>query len=721
MGSTVQRIYRPAIWQCITAALGALLVCSSAGAAVVQIYEKFNYDPGWEGLNNTTSPQNFGYSLTSYTGGGDSKEAGGTIDRDTTRAYYAANIGSLSLNDPLKMTGTFNPQSPGSGTIFLGFFNTGNAGYPPSNTLGLHLDGNAGATDVYTRAINSSGNEQRSNKLTTLSNNTAVNYVLKYNPSGNSNNGQITLQFNGGTTFTQNLPSGFKSSGATFNRFGLHNVQVNGASSNAFIDDITYTASTPKVERFTVDPGWDGHNNRINNPRQIVQNFGFSSGTNNAGGSTGEVGGSITPAGEPAYYAKSITAKTFNDSLTASGKLKVTGKGNSLLGFFWSGTVNEWRTQNSVALRLNGRGDGTFLAYAEYGTDLWRAGSTGEFTFNANQTYDWSLTYNPSGNGGNGSITGVIGSQTLNLNLDSGHKADEGNFNRFGLLNVMKSADDAGQVWIDNVAVNGGAAETFGSNPNWDSNNNINTYNSNNVRFNFDFGHSATNHAGGTTSGEIGGHFFRGDSREASKMAFYGAELGETLSMNDKLEASGKVNFRRGVSDSTVHMGFFHNTDSVGVSTAQAMSTPNSFIGFTIEGPSSEGFFFYPSYNTSVENEGSGGNRGDSPPRIYPDHNEVYDFTFVYDPNGAGGLGTITVTLDGDSGTMTLGAGDKSIGALFNRFGFVTPHIDGNGQTVFVDDLVWTHALAPTSTPEPASLGVLVCGVLLMLRRRAAA
>jgi hypothetical protein len=696
-----------------------LVAAPASGATNWQIYEKFNYNPSWDGLNNTTSPHNFGYSSTSHTGGGDSLEAGGTITReDNPRAYYAANIGSLSLNDPLKMTGTFNPQTPNSGTIFLGFFNTGNGGYPPSNTLGLHLDGGGGGTDVYTRAINSAGSEQRSSKLTTLSSNTPVNYTLNYNPSANSNNGAITLQFNGGTTFTQNLPSGFKTSGASFNRFGLHNVQVDGASYNAFIDDITYTSSTPKVERFTVDPGWDGHNNRINNPRQIVQSFGFSSGTNNAGGSTGEVGGTITPAGEPAYYAKSITSKTLNDSMTASGKVKVTGKGNTMLGFFYSGTVNEWRTQNSIALRLNGRGDGTFLAYAEYGTDLWRAGSTGDTTFNANQTYDWSLTYNPSGNGGNGQITGVIGTQNLVLNLDSGHKADEGVFNHFGLLNVAKSADDAGQVWIDNVAVNGGSTETFGSNPSWSNHNNSNTYNSNNVRFNFDFGHSSgTNFAGGAAAGEAGGHFFRGDSREAGKMAFYGAELGETLNMEDKLHAEGKIAMRRGVTDSTVHLGFFHDTDSVQVSSAQAISTPENFIGVTIEGPSSEGFFFYPSYNTDTEGTGSGGNRGSTPPRIYPD-NDVHTWSLDYDPAGAGGLGLITITLDGNTGTMTLGSGHQDVGALFNRFGFITPHIDGNGQTVYIDDVIWTNARAP-SNPEPsAALALLAAGGVLLARRR---
>jgi hypothetical protein len=58
-----------------------------------------------------------------------------------------------------------------------------------------------------------------------------------------------------------------------------------------------------QTETFDADPGWDGRNNRASDPspRQIVQNFGFSSSSTNAGGSAGEIGGFITPAGEPAF------------------------------------------------------------------------------------------------------------------------------------------------------------------------------------------------------------------------------------------------------------------------------------------------------------------------------------------------------------------------------------------------------------------------------------
>src|ERR1044072_1358393 len=53
-----------------------------------------------------------------------------------------------------------------------------------------------------------------------------------------------------------------------------------------------------KTETFDANPGWDGRNNRATDPapRQIVQNFGFSSSSANAGGAAGEIGGFITTA-----------------------------------------------------------------------------------------------------------------------------------------------------------------------------------------------------------------------------------------------------------------------------------------------------------------------------------------------------------------------------------------------------------------------------------------
>ena len=459
-----------------------------------------------------------------------------------------------------------------------------------------------------------------------------------------------------------------------------------------------------RTETFGTDPGWEGRNNRATDPspRQIVQNFGFNSASTNAGGSAGEIGGFVTPAGEPAFYGKVITPASFNDPLSVSGTLNVPqGGGHTLIGFFNTNTVNEWRTPNTIALRIYGRGT-YFLAYLDYGTGVWRAGG-GSFGGEAPiptgaADYPFSLNYDPDGAEGRGTVTATLGSHTSVMTLDSGHKADGAMFNRFGILNVMKSADDPGQLWLDNVTING-EAYPFNSDPGWDQRNNRRTYTSTNVRLRFDFGYSpGSSFAGGQSGGEIGGHTFRGDSRvefNGSRMAYYGARLNETLSLNQPLHAEGKVAFRRGVSDSTTLIGFFHSAGSMRSNNSQNSATPENFVGAAIEGPSSEGFYLYPTYGLDQEGVRADGGRGTpTPPYIYPD-GEPRHWTLDYHPDGNGGTGSIIVTLDGQAVTLNLDAGHKQIGAQFNRFGIITTHIDGSGQTVYFDDLTYAMGTQP--------------------------
>jgi hypothetical protein len=478
-----------------------------------------------------------------------------------------------------------------------------------------------------------------------------------------------------------------------------------------------------KTETFDVDPHWDGQNNRATDPgpRQIVQNFGYEGSSSNAGGAAGEIGGLITPAGEPAYYGKILAPLSFDDALSASGVLNVPeGGGHTMIGFFNADTVNEWRTPNTVALRIYGRGS-YFYAYLDYGTSLWRAGGNalgGEAAIPTGDVdYPFTLNFDPNGAGGRGELTATIGSYSAVLPLDTGHKTDGATFNRFGILDVTKSVDDAGRLWLDNLTING-EAQAFNTDPGWDQLNNRNTYISTNVRPRFDFGYSpGTNFAGGAGGGEIGGHTFRGDSREefnGSRMAYYGDELDETLSLNQPLHAEGKVSFLRGVSDSTTLIGFFHSEDSMRSNNSQNSATPENFVGAVIEGPSSEGHYFYPTYGVDEEGvRGSGGRGAPTPPYIYP-NGDSHLWSLDYDPNGNGGTGSVTVTLDGQAVTLNLDAGHKAIGAQFNRFGIITTHIDGNGQTVYFDDLTYAVGIVP----EPSTMALIAFGMAICVLPR---
>jgi hypothetical protein len=230
-------------------------------------------------------------------------------------------------------------------------------------------------------------------------------------------------------------------------------------------------------------------------------------------------------------------------------------------------------------------------------------------------------------------------------------------------------------------------ADRFDRDPNWDGLHNRRSYTTRNVRPRFDFGFSPTHLAGGRAAGEIGGLIFRGDERFPDRMAYYGDRL-ETLTLEHPLTASGKICFRRGVTDSTTHFGFFHSTDSMRPSKLQKSGIPEDFLGIAIEGPSDEGFFFYPAYGLDRDGLSRSQPRGGAP-HIYPD-GRPRSWTLDYSPSAADGRGRITLTLDGRGVCLDLLPGHRAIGAHFNRFGIITTHIDGNGQEVYLDDLTYT-------------------------------
>src|SRR5687767_14798167 len=85
-------------------------------------------------------------------------------------------------------------------------------------------------------------------------------------------------------------------------------------------------AAAERVERFDKDPGWEGRNNRATTPdeRTVRQDFGHSAAAR-VGRRPGAVGGLITPAAEPAWYAKRIEPRKLDAPLSASGTLVCNG------------------------------------------------------------------------------------------------------------------------------------------------------------------------------------------------------------------------------------------------------------------------------------------------------------------------------------------------------------------------------------------------------------
>ena len=460
-----------------------------------------------------------------------------------------------------------------------------------------------------------------------------------------------------------------------------------------------------KTETFDRDPGWDHFNNRPaerrDAPVTIRQDFGFSP-TAHAGGKPGEIGGFLQAAAEPAFYGMVLPDLDLGRPLSASGTIALADGGTHLLvGFFNAGTAKEWRTPNTVSLRINGRGD-HFFAYVEYCTSKWRAGGDNPTPFpmredpatrkkqfvgfaSGMKPHKWSLTYDPTAHGGDGAVAATLDDQNAVCHLDPGHKADGATFNRFGLLNVMKSADNGTGIYLDDVTVNG-RAESFDADPKWDGKNNRTTYTTQNVRPRFDFGFSPTQFAGGKSRGELGGLFFRGDCRYPQRMAFYADRVGP-LSLDKPFRAAGKVALTRAVSDSTTLFGFFNRAAAMRSNPSQSEGLPEGVVGVNIEGPSREGFYFYPVARPVGGNSVNAS--GAAAPHILPD-GKPHDWTFDYDPAAAGARGQVTVTLDGSAVRLDLPDAARSGPTRLDHVGLSTPWVDGTGQNVYFDDLTDT-------------------------------
>ncbi len=457
-----------------------------------------------------------------------------------------------------------------------------------------------------------------------------------------------------------------------------------------------------RQENFDREPSnWEGinHRGKFFEPKTVSQDFGHTPASSRAGGQPGEIGGRINPAAEAAWYGYALPRPlTFDSPMTAEGRLYTApGAGHCLVGFFNTNTLDGWRTPNTIVARINNRGD-TFHCHLEYCTSRWRAGAgvIGEIVpgerlspklIPSGKPCTWKLDYDPNGAGGRGLLTFTLNGASARCEILPDHRREGVTVTHFGLLPVMKAWDSLGEIWLDDVTINGVAFD-FGKDPNWAAFNNRRTYVTTNVRPRFDFGWSPTHYAGGKLAGELGGLIFRGDCREPHRMASYGDRL-ETLSLKTSLEARGKVCMLRGVSDSTASIGFYHSTFSMRTNSSQKHSVPMDYLGINIEGPSAEGFFFYPVYRTHGEAEKAMGANNGRAPRIYPD-GRTHDWFLRYDPSGANGKGQITVGLDEQTCRLDLGSDDNDLGATFDRFGICTPWIDGNSVTVYFDDLTYT-------------------------------
>ncbi|HEX3601548.1 MAG TPA: hypothetical protein VHU84_15460 [Lacipirellulaceae bacterium] len=470
----------------------SILVCGSQSHSAVDAKppsvgslksESFDHDPGWEAINNRVVPkrmptvrQDFGYRTTNIDGKSVG-EIGGTVQRSTTPASYAAEIPARSLDDRLTASGTFSIEHVQSGAgLFFGFFNSDQSGGTgrPVGSLGFDFDFEASGGRLAARLI-SADNQSCGTFLTPFipgkfrptplkADGTLYHFTIDYNPQAAAGNGQFTItltsdthksqdygqlsdaakkeaqaRFPLTTAFNVDVPAKLHQAGTKFDRFGLHNAMKAGGAAQIFFRDLKVDGRNIDLDH---DPDWTGVGNHTTfEDRELTgaHNFGYSD-TNFAGGQTGEVGGSFWRGGDFAYYADRVGPLNLRQKLVAHGKVKLIAAGpDSDMSFGWFNSASRSKeaadTQNFVGIHVGGPTRiGHYLSPVLASSDGTVAKLKTAPVIKQGVTYDWSLIYDPDANSGRGSLQATLGTESGTLPLRPNQRTENAHLDRFGFF-----------------------------------------------------------------------------------------------------------------------------------------------------------------------------------------------------------------------------------------------------------------------------------------------
>ena len=223
---------------------------------------EFNEDPRWEAFETGAEYEervvrpfhDFGFSDTSHAGG-EPGEIGGIIFRDEQPAYYATEIEKRTLDDELFASGRIAFLAAGSDSgMHIGWFNSASKRNqtrseheePLKNTLGITLEGPSRVGHYFrARYSNSQGDGAAPTedpaagreRPVILPDGKAHEWTLRYDPAGAGGNGRITVLLDG-EKHTLDLQPEHRQAGATFDRFGLFNLQAGGHHVHVYLDDV---------------------------------------------------------------------------------------------------------------------------------------------------------------------------------------------------------------------------------------------------------------------------------------------------------------------------------------------------------------------------------------------------------------------------------------------------------------------------------------------------
>ena len=219
----------------------------------------FEVDPRWEGMGNDAEYEDnvlrplhdFGFSPTHFAGGKAAGELGGLVWRDERPAYYADEVGPLTLDDPLSASGKLAFTAAGSDSgVYLGWFNSKakrakdvvKQDHDVGSFLAVMVEGPSRVGHYFRPAYrNADANGSVPDEGPIIRPDGKVHdWAIRYDPAGAGGNGRITVTYDGKEQ-ALDLRLGDKARGATFDRFGLFNHQSGGNYVYLYVDDLRYT------------------------------------------------------------------------------------------------------------------------------------------------------------------------------------------------------------------------------------------------------------------------------------------------------------------------------------------------------------------------------------------------------------------------------------------------------------------------------------------------
>lgn len=222
-------------------------------------------DPHWQGQNNEAQyiepnfhgMHNYGWSQTNWAGDG-AGEIGGlfwrTEPQDPLFSYYAADVGELTLDDPISFSGTICfTDGMTDAAAYFGYFNRDNqlevfdadvpdAGFPMKNMLGFAIADSSAVGYYLTPLLSGASREGTgTNCGVFVPDRRRRRFSLHYDPAANEGIGRVTVTLDGEEQVF-NLTPEQRNEGAVFNRFGLANIRRGGHSVQFYLDDLKYVA-----------------------------------------------------------------------------------------------------------------------------------------------------------------------------------------------------------------------------------------------------------------------------------------------------------------------------------------------------------------------------------------------------------------------------------------------------------------------------------------------